>query len=124
MYVCEESHCGIVPMNHSNRDGASSAESEEGRLRLSRVVEDDIEGPFVLGNEPIVGEGMLAKDLGVNGIELASNAVGHFGPLSFELTIHQALSLGQVGDPEETVVLLQVIETSGLHLSRPAIPVR
>ena len=34
MYVCEESHCGIVPMNHSNKDGASSAESEEGRLQL------------------------------------------------------------------------------------------
>jgi hypothetical protein len=34
MYVCEESHCGIVPMNHSNKDGASSAESEEGRPRL------------------------------------------------------------------------------------------
>jgi hypothetical protein len=34
MDVCEESHCGIVPMNHSNKDGASSAESEEGRLRL------------------------------------------------------------------------------------------
>ena len=34
MYVCEESHCGIVPMNHSNKGGASSAESEEGRLRL------------------------------------------------------------------------------------------
>jgi hypothetical protein len=34
VYVCEESHCGIVPMNHSNKDGASSAESEEGRLRI------------------------------------------------------------------------------------------
>ena len=34
MYVPEESHRGIVPMNHSNKDGASSAESEEGRLRL------------------------------------------------------------------------------------------
>ena len=34
VYVCEESHRGIVPMNHSNNDGASSAESEEGRLRL------------------------------------------------------------------------------------------
>jgi len=34
MHVCEESHRGIVPMNHSNKDGASSAESEEGRLRL------------------------------------------------------------------------------------------
>ena len=34
MYVCEGSHCGIVPMNHSNNDRTSSAESEEGRLRL------------------------------------------------------------------------------------------
>jgi len=34
VHVCEGSHCGIVPMNHSNKDGVSSAESEEGRLRL------------------------------------------------------------------------------------------
>ena len=33
-HVFEGSHRGIVPMNHSNKDGASSAESEEGRLRL------------------------------------------------------------------------------------------
>jgi len=31
MYVPEESHSGIVPMNHSNKDGTSLAESEEGR---------------------------------------------------------------------------------------------
>ena len=30
----EESHRGIVPMNHSNKDGVSSAENEEGRLRI------------------------------------------------------------------------------------------
>src|ERR1039458_6616004 len=34
VHVCEESHHGIVPMNHSNKDGTSSAESEEGRLRI------------------------------------------------------------------------------------------
>jgi hypothetical protein len=34
MYVSEESDRGIVPMNHSNKDGVSSAESEEGRLRI------------------------------------------------------------------------------------------
>jgi hypothetical protein len=34
MHVTEESHCGIVPMNHSNKDGTSLAESEEGRLRI------------------------------------------------------------------------------------------
>src|ERR1700716_2356771 len=31
MYVAEESHSGILPMNHSNKDGTSSAENEEGR---------------------------------------------------------------------------------------------
>ena len=34
VHVSEESHRGIVPMNQSNKDGASSAETEEGRLRL------------------------------------------------------------------------------------------
>jgi hypothetical protein len=34
VYVCEESHCGVVPMNHSNKDKTPSAESEEGRLRI------------------------------------------------------------------------------------------
>ncbi len=31
VYVCEESHSGVVPMNHSNKDKRSSAESGEGR---------------------------------------------------------------------------------------------
>jgi retron-type reverse transcriptase len=31
MHVCEESHSGVLPMNHSNKDGTSSAESGEGR---------------------------------------------------------------------------------------------
>jgi len=30
-YVCEESHSGIVPMNHSNKDRRPSEENEEGR---------------------------------------------------------------------------------------------
>src|SRR5262252_8238986 len=34
VHVCEESHRGIVPMKHSNKDGTLSAESAEGRLRL------------------------------------------------------------------------------------------
>jgi hypothetical protein len=36
MHVCEESHRGIVPMNHSNKDGTSSAESEEGRPLIKK----------------------------------------------------------------------------------------
>ena len=31
VYVTEESHRGIVPMNHSNKGGTLLAESEEGR---------------------------------------------------------------------------------------------
>jgi hypothetical protein len=34
VYVSEESHSGIVPMNHSNKDRTSLAESEEGRLLI------------------------------------------------------------------------------------------
>src|SRR5450755_3764692 len=38
MYVPEESHSGIVPMNHSNKGGASLAESEEGRPSIKENV--------------------------------------------------------------------------------------
>jgi hypothetical protein len=34
MYVSKESDRGIVAMNHSNKDRASSAEGEAGRLRI------------------------------------------------------------------------------------------
>ena len=38
VYVTEESDSGILPMNHSNKDGKPLAESEEGRplIKLSR----------------------------------------------------------------------------------------
>ena len=45
MYVSEESDRGIVPMNHSNKDGVSSAESEEGRRRIK-------ENTFLFGTHP------------------------------------------------------------------------
>jgi hypothetical protein len=31
MHIFEESDSGVLPMNHSNKDGRLSAESEEGR---------------------------------------------------------------------------------------------
>jgi len=34
VYLSEESHSGIVAMNHSNKDGTSLAENEEGRLLI------------------------------------------------------------------------------------------
>jgi hypothetical protein len=36
MYVPEESHDGIVPMNHSNKDRRPLAESEEGRPSMEQ----------------------------------------------------------------------------------------
>jgi hypothetical protein len=38
MYVCEGSDSGVVPMNHSNKDGRPSAESEEGRLLIKENI--------------------------------------------------------------------------------------
>jgi hypothetical protein len=58
MDVFEESHCGIVPMNHSNNDGTSSAESEEGRLRIQENTLPSGTYPTQSGSarDPRVGE--------------------------------------------------------------------
>ena len=58
MHVCEESHCGVVPMNHSNKDGTSLAESEEGRLRIEENTFPSNTYPTPSGIErvPQVGE--------------------------------------------------------------------
>ena len=58
VYVSEESHCGIVPMNHSNNDGTSLAESEEGRLRIKENALSFDTYPTQSGTErvPRVGE--------------------------------------------------------------------
>src|ERR1700758_1627480 len=58
----------------------------------------------------------------MNGVELLGDAIEQLGPFGFELTVHQALSFRPVGDPRETVVMLQVIEPSVLHLSRQPFP--
>jgi hypothetical protein len=59
MDVCEESHCGIVPMNHSNKDGTPSAESEEGRLRIKENVGQSHTCPTQSG-EACVSQGLTA----------------------------------------------------------------
>ena len=58
MHVTEESHCGIVPMNHSNKDGTSLAESEEGRLRIKEntLPLDTYPTPSGTARDPRVGE--------------------------------------------------------------------
>jgi hypothetical protein len=58
VYVPEESHCGVVPMNHSNKDRSSSAESEEGRLRIKEntLPLDTYPTPSGTARVPRVGE--------------------------------------------------------------------
>jgi hypothetical protein len=58
VYVPEESHSGIVPMNHSNKDGTSLAESEEGRLRIEENTYPSCTYPTQSGSArgPRVGE--------------------------------------------------------------------
>ena len=58
VYVSEESHSGIVPMNHSNKDGRSLAESEEGRLLIKENTLPSGTYPTLSGTAPVpqVGE--------------------------------------------------------------------
>ncbi len=56
--ACEESHSGIVPMNHSNQDGPSLAESEEGRrlLKENTLPSDTYPTLSGIARVPRVGE--------------------------------------------------------------------
>ena len=63
VYVCEESHCGIVPMNHSNKGGTSSAESEEGRLRIKENTFPFDTYPTLRGTARVPGVGECADKL-------------------------------------------------------------
>jgi hypothetical protein len=58
VYVPEESHSGIVLMNHSNKDGTSLAESEEGRLLIKENTYPSCTYPTQSGSArvPWVGE--------------------------------------------------------------------
>jgi RNA-directed DNA polymerase len=51
MHVSEESHSGTVPMSHSNKDGKSSAESEEGRPLIKENAGQPNTYPTQTGNE-------------------------------------------------------------------------
>src|ERR1039458_5919398 len=58
VHVSEESHSGIVPMNHSNKDGTLLAESEEGRLLIKENTLPSGTYPTLSGSahDPRVGE--------------------------------------------------------------------
>ena len=59
MHVPEESDSGILPMNHSNKDGTSLAESEEGRLLIEENALLSSTYPTQSGSArvPRIGEG-------------------------------------------------------------------
>jgi hypothetical protein len=58
MHVPEESDSGILPMNHSNKDETSLAESEEGRLLIKENTLPSDTYPTLSGSArvPRVGE--------------------------------------------------------------------
>jgi hypothetical protein len=58
VHVYEESHSGIVLMNHSNKDGTLLAESEEGRLLIKENSLPSSTYPTQSGStrDPRVGE--------------------------------------------------------------------
>jgi hypothetical protein len=58
VYVFEESHSDIVPMNHSNKDRTSLAESGEGRLLIKENTLPSGTYPTLSGSArvPQVGE--------------------------------------------------------------------
>jgi hypothetical protein len=58
VYVSEESHSGIVPMNHSNKKGRPLAESEEERLLIKENARHPNTHPTLSGSArvPRVGE--------------------------------------------------------------------
>jgi hypothetical protein len=65
MYVPEESHNGIVPMNHSNKDGKSLAESEEGRLLIKENTLPSGTYPTLSGSARVPRVGECADQLQV-----------------------------------------------------------
>ena len=64
-YVPEESHNGIVPMNHSNKDGKSLAESEEGRLLIKENTLPSGTYPTLSGSARVPRVGACADKLHV-----------------------------------------------------------
>jgi len=66
MHVTEESHSGIVPMNHSNKDENASAESGEGRPLIKENVRQPNTSPTQSGERGSQGLAGVRKAAGNN----------------------------------------------------------
>src|SRR5450432_3472330 len=82
VYVSEESHRGIVPMNRSNKDGASLAENEEGRPLIKENAGQPNTCPTQSG-EACVSQGLT----GVRKAVRDSNKEMRFTALLHHLTV-------------------------------------
>jgi RNA-directed DNA polymerase len=82
VYVSEESHSGVVPMNHSNKDRTSSAESEEGRPLIKENAGQSSTCPTQSG-EACVSQGLT----GVRKAIRDSNKEMRFTALLHHLTV-------------------------------------
>src|SRR5216683_732729 len=60
-YVCEESHSGVLPMNHSNKDTRLSAESGEGRPLIKENAGQSNTYPTQSGDSRVTGVGRRAE---------------------------------------------------------------
>ena len=78
MHVTEESHSGIVPMNHSNKDENASAESGEGRP----LIKENAGQPNTYPTQS--GEGRVPR---VGGRAASSNKEMKFTALLHHLTV-------------------------------------
>ncbi len=96
MYVTEESHNGIVPMNHSNQDGNSSAESGEGRPLIKENARQPNTSPTQSGERVSQGLAGVRKAAG-NNKEMKFTALLHH--LTVELLRESFYSLKRKAAP-------------------------
>jgi len=96
MHVTEESHSGIVPMNHSNKDGNASAESGEGRPLIKENVRQPNTSPTQSGERVSQGLAGVRKAAG-NDKDMKFTALLHH--LTVELLRESFYSLKRKAAP-------------------------
>jgi len=107
MHVTEESHSGIVPMNHSNKDGSASAESGEGRPLIKENVRQPNTSPTQSGGRVSQGLAGVRKAAG-NNKEMKFTALLHH--LTVELLRGSFYSLKRKAAPGADGVTWQEYE--------------
>ena len=116
MYVTEESHNGIVPMNHSNKGGNSAAESGEGRPLIKENARQPNTSPTQSRERVSQGLAGVRKAAG-NNKEMKFTALLHH--LTVDLLRESFYSLKRKAAPGVDGVTWQEYE-SGLHIARCA----